>query len=127
MPQPTVFGRRVKSLREARGWTQEELSDRSMVPAAMISHFETGQRQKASADNLVKLANAFDVTVDYLLGRTDQPGLASERFAAAFRGLSEASSETVDNALNVVKALVDGDRKRKKGDGPEGAGDTEDG
>ena len=123
---PTVFGRRVKSRREARGWTQEELSIRSKVPAAMISHFETGQRQKASADNLVKLANAFDVSVDYLLGRTDQPGVASERFAAAFRGLSEASSETVDNALDVVKALVERDRRRKKGDGAEGAGNPKD-
>ena len=124
---PTVFGRRVKSRREARGWTQEELSIRSKVPAAMISHFETGQRQKASADNLVKLANAFDVTVDYLLGRTDQPAVASERFAAAFRGLAEASSETVDNALDVVKTLVERDRKRKERDGAEGAGDTTDG
>lgn len=127
MPEQTVFGRRVRSLRDARGWTQEELSDHSKVPAAMISHFETGQRQKASADNLVKLANAFDVTLDYLLGRTDEPGVASERFAAAFRGLSEASSETVDSALDVVRTLVDRDRERRRSDGPQGTRDTQDG
>ena len=91
----------------------------------MISHFETGRRQEPSADNLVKLANALEVTIDYLLGRTDKAEVASDRFAAAFRGLSEASSETVDNVLTVVKTLVERDQQRKERDGVEGAGDPE--
>ena len=120
MPEPTLFGTRLKTLRESRNWTQEDLAGRSMVPAGMISHFETGQRQTASADNLVKLANAFDVTIDYLVGRTDEPDLASDRIAVAFRGLSRASSDTVDNVLDVVKALVERDTEKKQKDGPKG-------
>ena len=114
MPEPSVFGTRLKELRDIRDWTQEELATRSKVPAAMISHFETGHRQTASADNLVKLANALDATIDYLVGRTDRPDLVSDRFTAAFRGLSEASSETLDSVLDVVDTLVRRDRDRKK-------------
>ena len=124
MVAPSIFGQRLKTLREARDLTQEELSARAGISAAMISHFETGRRQRASADNFVKLANALDVTIDYLIGRSDEPQVAGERFAAAFRGLSQASSETVDSALAVVKTLVDGDRQRRD-DGTKGKGDPE--
>ena len=125
MPDPTIFGRRLKQLRDSRNWTQEHLASRAGLPSAMISHFETGRRQKPSADNLVKLANALEVTIDYLLGRTDKPQVASDRFAAAFRGLTEASSETVDNVLDVVKTLVERDQQRKERDGDKGTGDPE--
>lgn len=114
MPQPTMFGLRLRELRESRRWTQEKLADVSKVPAAMISHFETGHRQFASADNLVKLANALDVTIDYLVGRSDKPDVAGTRFAAAFRGLATASAETVNNALDVVETLVERDKDRRK-------------
>ena len=121
MPEPTIFGRRLKHLREARGWTQEELSAASRVPAAMISHFETGQRQNASADNLVKLSNALHVTIDYLVGRSEEPQLASEAFSALYRGLEGASAETQTNAQAMLRALIEEDRKRKAQSGTEGA------
>jgi transcriptional regulator with XRE-family HTH domain len=125
VPEPKMFGRRLKERREARGWTQEQLAERSKVPAAMISHFETGVRGTPSADNLVKLANALDVTIDYLLGRAEEPNVASPRFSAALRGLANASGETVDNALTVVETLVQTDRERRKGDESKGKGDSE--
>ena len=37
-----------------------------------LSRYETGQRQ-ADYDTLIKIANYFDVSVDYLLERTDNP------------------------------------------------------
>ena len=60
------------------------------------SHFETGTRQQASADNLVKLATALSVSVDYLLGRTNQMELRDDRVRATFRHLSDASADTID-------------------------------
>jgi transcriptional regulator with XRE-family HTH domain len=114
MPEPSIFGRRLKEVRDSRGWTQLDLSGRAKIPPAMISHFETGVRGTPSADNLVKLANALEVTIDYLLGRSEDPQVASERFSAAFRGLATASSETVDSALTVVQSLVQQDRERKQ-------------
>lgn len=69
---PSEFGRRLAAVRKLRDITQEQLAERSGVPAAVISHFETGVRASASADNLVKLADALRVSVDYLLARTNE-------------------------------------------------------
>ena len=79
MVSPSIFGRRLRQRRRLRGWTQEQLATESRVAAAMISHFETGTRQRASAANLVKLAKALSVSVDYLLGRSDQVDILDDR------------------------------------------------
>jgi transcriptional regulator with XRE-family HTH domain len=58
--------RRLRSLRQARGWTLDDLAARSHVGASTISRIETGQRRLA-LDQLVTLARALGVTVDDLL------------------------------------------------------------
>lgn len=105
--EPSVFGERLKIVRRARGLTQEELESKSGVSSAMISHFETGERQKASADNLVKLAEALNVSIDYLLGRSEEPELRGERVQALFRRLSEASDEEIDQSVRVIEAMLE--------------------
>lgn len=107
---PSIFGRRLRDARTVRGWTQERLASESRVPAAMISHFETGARQRASAANLVKLASALSVSVDFLLGRTGEANLVDERVQATFRRLSEAPADTIDRAVRVVDALLKEDQ-----------------
>lgn len=51
---------------------QEQLAEKAKLPATAVSHFERGTR-KPSFDNLRKLADALEVSVDYLMGRTDNP------------------------------------------------------
>lgn len=111
--EPSVFGKRLKIVRRARGLTQEELEAKSGVSSAMISHFETGERQKASADNLVKLAEALNVSIDYLLGRSEEPELRGERVQALFRRLSKASDEEIDQSVRVIEAMLE----RETGEG----------
>lgn len=104
---PSVFGERLYIIRKARGLTQEQLEAKSGVSSAMISHFETGERQKASADNLVKLAEALNVSIDYLLGRTEEPEFRGEKVEALFRRLSEASDEQIKHSLRLLDAMLD--------------------
>ena len=54
------------------------------------------------------------VSVDYLLGRTDQRDLRDDRVHATFRRLSDASAETIDRAVRVVEALLDQDDPKKE-------------
>jgi len=63
-----IFRERVRTAREKRGLNQAELAKRAGLQDSAISHFETGTR-KPSFDNLRRLADALDVTTDYLLGR----------------------------------------------------------
>jgi transcriptional regulator with XRE-family HTH domain len=58
--------RRLRSLRQARGWTIDELARRAHMGPSTISRLETGRRRLA-IEHLVTLARALDSTVDELL------------------------------------------------------------
>ena len=72
-----VFKDRLRAARDGlRGMSQAELAKATGLPPSSIAHFEGGTR-KPSFDNLRKLATALNVTTDYLLGRVDDPDMAS--------------------------------------------------
>ena len=96
MPKPSLFGTRLAEVRGIRGLTQQQLADAAGVPAAVISHFETGVRSSASADNLVKLADALHVSVDYLLGRTEDMTPIVDTTRDARAKLSDDQIRTLD-------------------------------
>ena len=92
--------------------SQAELGDKAGIPAIMISHFETGARPSASASTLVKLADALELPIDYLLARTDDPA-ATGRVGALLRSLGEtASQETMDAVLTIAEAMLQKDKKK---------------
>lgn len=112
MPSPTTFGKRLRKARDQRGLSQADLETRSGVPAPMISHFETGVRGSASADTLVKLANALKVSIDYLLGRSDQMVPAGAEIEAVFRALKDASADHIAAFAAMARALAEAESKR---------------
>lgn len=59
------IGKRIKSLRTEKGWTQAKLADRSGVEPSNISHIERGAT-KLSLPTIVNIANALEVTLDEL-------------------------------------------------------------
>ena len=61
---------RLKRLRRARKISQLKLALDLNMNQNTISRYETGERE-ADYKTLVKLADYFDVSLDYLLGRTD--------------------------------------------------------
>ena len=62
---------RLKDLRKEKKITQLQLAMELNMSQNTISRYETGERQ-AGYDELIKIANFFDVSIDYLLGRTDE-------------------------------------------------------
>src|SRR5690606_7237141 len=65
-------GDRLRKLRQEKRLTQEQLGKIIHVSKVSISGYENGERSP-DTENLTRLANFFDVTTDYLLGRTDNP------------------------------------------------------
>lgn len=65
------FGERLKELRQSAGLTQKQLADKIWVTKATISYYEQSERNP-SPEILVKLATAFHVSTDYLLGINDK-------------------------------------------------------
>lgn len=63
------FAKRLKSLREENDIKQVELAKYLKVTSATLSQYEKGVREPNN-ETLIKLADYFDVSIDYLLGRT---------------------------------------------------------
>lgn len=61
----------VKKFREAKGWTQGELSERSGVGRITISRMESGALEETSAGTLVKLASALECDMSDLVSVFD--------------------------------------------------------
>ncbi len=62
---------RLKELRQQRGITQLKLAMDLGLNQNSVSRYETGERE-ADYKTLIMLADYFDVTIDYLLERTDK-------------------------------------------------------
>ncbi len=108
MPNPSVFGDRLLTARAKRRMSQAELAAKTRLPPAVISHFETGVRQFPSADSLVKLTDALQVSSDYLLGRTLDMSPRGGELEVLWRkiGMHEASDDEIETLKAVARALV---------------------
>lgn len=65
---------RLKELRKKKGISQLRLATELNTTQNTISRYETGEREPG-IDELIKIADYFNVSVDYLIGRTDDPKL----------------------------------------------------
>lgn len=66
-----------KSLRTAAGFTQVEIAEKLGISRSTIGMYETGAREP-DFDTLEKIADFFNVDIDYLLGRTDKTTVTPE-------------------------------------------------
>jgi len=57
---------RVRTLRNKKGWSQEELADRCDLHRTYISHIENAKRE-ISVETLCKIASGFDIAPAELL------------------------------------------------------------
>jgi len=64
----------LKAIRLSNGITQKELSEKLGVTQQAISLYESENRQ-ADYDTLKLFADYFKCTIDYLVGRVDEPNL----------------------------------------------------
>ena len=65
-----MLGKRIKELRLEKGITQSELSSYLGLTPKMVSFYELQQRFPPQ-DIIIKLADYFNVSTDYLLGRSE--------------------------------------------------------
>lgn len=104
-PTTDVFPERLRLARAQRDLSQDALAQRSSLQPSAISHFETGAR-KPSFDNLRKLADALEVTTDFLLGRVDemQEVAGADRL---HRDLNKLTTADREFAEGMIKLLAD--------------------
>lgn len=67
----------LKKIREKKNITQTKLSVEIEVSQELISHYEIG-KSKPNIENLIKLADYFNCSTDYLLERTNNPTIIKD-------------------------------------------------
>lgn len=63
---------RIRDLREDRDLTQKQIADMLMCDQSLYSKYERGEREIPLV-LVLKLADFYNTSVDYIVGRTDDP------------------------------------------------------
>ncbi|GAB6251589.1 MULTISPECIES: helix-turn-helix domain-containing protein [Bacillus cereus group] len=121
----TILGQRIKDSRKKRGLTQgdlalkikENMDTETKVTKTTISNYETGY-SSPSNEMLVVISDALKVSVDYLLGRSDDPELNAvqytklrKEFNELIDALEKMPKEKQDMLLDMMKAAVGHNKK----------------
>jgi len=86
------YALRLAELRSARGLTQQQLADLTGLTRGRLNNYEQGTREPDLV-TLQSLADFFDVTTDYLLGRTET---TAEAAAETMSKIDQALGEDPD-------------------------------
>ena len=104
-PVLAQIGKRIYQCRKKLGLTQEELAELADVTPQFVSFAESGKRAMR-VDNIVKLAGALRVSVDYLLtGDLVDKDLLF--FAEKLRGLTVTQLANIETIVNACVALAE--------------------
>ena len=97
----------LRKLREKKNMTQTRLSVEIEVSQEIISHYEIGE-SKPNIDNLIKIADFFHCSTDYLLNRTDNPAMVNDidkNNAETSELIYKYNSLSAENKKNLNKYL----------------------
>lgn len=86
-----TFSERLKQLRAQRGLTQDTLSKQSGLTKSSIAMYETGKR-KPKIEVLERLADFFNVDLDYLVGKSDRTTVIAPPAPQKSDGLPELNA-----------------------------------
>lgn len=111
----TILGARLQFLRKEAGLTQKQLADRLNTANNTISQYENGDRTP-SIETQMNIARLFGVSIDFLVGRTDDrsprperpsgsPPPANPAYLEALQYLDGLSDEGMASALRCLQAI----------------------
>ena len=67
-----IFGERIRALRESMNFSQVKFAETFGIGQSSVVRYEKGEASP-SLELLVRIADYYDVSLDYVLGRTDNP------------------------------------------------------
>ena len=93
---------RISEIRQKKGLTQAYMAEQLKITQQTYSSYETGKRQM-NFETLCMLADFYEVSTDYLLGRQDaMPSFLSEEerdIIEQYRGLDDFIKDSIKNSL----------------------------
>ena len=64
-----MLAKRIKELRKKAGWSQQKLAEKAGLSYNAITKIEQGAAKQPTIQTIVKLADAFGVSLDEVVGR----------------------------------------------------------
>ena len=107
-PEPieAKFGRKILDLRKERGWKQDDLGKKLGTSGVIIGRYERGEMMP-SIRVASKLADIFDVTLDYLVGEQEVPNLLHEtEMVTRWTTIGGLPEPDRDRILYVLDSLI---------------------
>lgn len=108
-----MFSARLTQLREERGLTKKEVAEKLNIDQTTYGKYELSKRQP-DYDTLQKIASFYDVSTDYLLGRTEERnpvGISNEDWPpeakVLFRDVKKLTPEQLELVTKLVKEFID--------------------
>jgi transcriptional regulator with XRE-family HTH domain len=111
----SMIGGRLRAARENAGLSQAQVAKMLNLHRPAISEVEAGNR-RVSADELARLAEIYDVSVDWLARGSDEGADPDrDRVELAARELLKLRREDLDRVLGLLETLRSKPRKRTRG------------
>ncbi|RFA37068.1 hypothetical protein CAI16_03070 [Virgibacillus dokdonensis] len=104
------FNDRLSNLRKMHKLSREELAKKLGVSYSTVAKYESGTREP-DFNTLDNISLLFDVTTDYLLGRSDQPHLSKEEDITYFKNKIAEEFPDIDLMFKDMKSLTAEDMK----------------
>lgn len=100
----TSLGERLRELRKKKGYTLEQLAERSESSKSYIWELENKDPPRPSGEKLALIAAALDVTTDYLLGNDSEAhGSAEDKaFFRKYQKMDTAQKTQIREMLEVI-------------------------
>lgn len=113
-----MLGDRLRKLRNNRNWTQEDMAKKLEMSRGTYAHYEINKRQP-DYEILKKIANIFEVSIDYLLTGEDQQGSSDEMWKELldpkkqifFKDLMDAPEEKIEEMIKFWEFIKERDKK----------------
>ena len=105
------FSERLKSLRKQAGFTQVDVASKLGISQQAYASWERGAK-KPTQDNLVKIAQILNVSVDYLVGNSEEKSGDLDNIELLFRMNSKGLTDEEKTVFK--KELIEFMEERKK-------------
>ena len=98
------IGNRIKALREARGYTREELAEKAEISSKFLYEVEKG-RKGLSADTLLKISRTLSCSCDYILTGETFVKDSDEQMAQLLQRFDDKDKEYAVKVLMLIQEM----------------------
>lgn len=101
---PTALGERIRELRKKKGYTLEQLAEAAESSKSYVWELENKEPPRPSGEKLALLADALDVTTDFLLGIESNEESAEDRaFFRKYQKMDAPQKAQLRQMLDIIK------------------------